>query len=76
MSNLYKVRIDNKLLGPKSKASKLYWCDTCKSLMTCAQSDQISCTGATAESSSFVGIFGNLHYHHTLSSAINLDAFV
>lgn len=76
VSNLYKVRIDNKLLGPQAKASKLYWCSTCSTLMTSAQSDKISCSGASAESSSYIGIFGNLHYHHTLSSAINLEAFI
>jgi len=36
VSNLYKVRIDNKLLGGKAKASPLFWCEVCKQLMTAA----------------------------------------
>ena len=38
-SNLYKVRIDNKLLSSQAKGAPLYWCETCKTLMTQPQSE-------------------------------------
>ena len=45
ISNVYKARIDYKILGKESDQpeAKLYWCDACQTLMTMEHANKISC---------------------------------